>query len=192
MSRLDIDLDLLSRFDVSGLETIYAKTKKWYVATDENVGFFYRIGRGEKAYMPFNMDWDGKARKFYHQHLHQPEGWAQLPPGQLGDVIITKSLKDVMALTVAGFHAVSAPSESMANHMMSFLPILSQRCNTIGVWGDPDQQGEAYSKEIMDMITQIRGSRGVRKITSQLAKDPSDIRMLTGDYEMVRRLALAA
>lgn len=172
--QLFVDNRLLGRFKVRSLVSVMSGLNHYmYKATDDNFGFYMKIGKGNKGYIPFNLSYTGKP-KVLHQGIDVLEGYEFLPAfGKL--LIITKSFKDVLFLTACGYNAICCSSESSLNIFVKFAYELSERFEEIIVWGDPDKTGRAYGAKIKRLIPKAKIAESI------IAKDPSDIGIVTSN-----------
>lgn len=167
--RLYCGPEQLQKYRITGLDSVYRGRKEWFKQSRDNLAFFFKVGKtGEKAYMPFNVDYKGKKRKFYHQNIMVPEGYDQLP--RRGKTLgFTKSTKDIVFLDNLGHTTISSSSESMFDMIDPFIPELLQRFDDFWFWGDDDPAGENYSYQLKQKFN------CGRIIKSDIAKDPTDI-----------------
>ena len=114
-----------------------------FLEKKDNVGTY-------KIYQPYSKD-----HKWYNNHDSSVwQGWEQLP--EIGEkLIITKSLKDVMAITeITGIPAVSLQAESVAPKI-SVMAELKERFNYIYVLYDNDYDkrvnwGREFAKNLVE------------------------------------------
>ena len=190
IDRLGINMRILHRFKVSGLNAIYSGPTDIYNAEDHNLGFYWKVGNGDKGYIPFNGYYKNDIwvpNKFYHQNMDALEGYDFLPP--TGDVLIfTKSMKDIWLLTFLGYNAISCSSETSLGLLTHEMCLdLVKRFKTIVVWGDPDPAGIIYSQKVSSKLVKA-GGKDIRVAESKWAKDPTDITILTQDHNKVHQI----
>lgn len=163
---------ILFRYDTKALTSILKLEKPIWKASEHNFGFYYKIGSGDKSYMPFNKYYQPRTPKVMHQNIDKLEGYDQLPAfGKL--LVITKSIKDVKTLVAAGYNAICCSSENSLNIFILYAYELSCRFDEIIVWGDPDKTGRDYGLRIKQIINKVKIANSI------IAKDPSDIVMET-------------
>jgi len=177
-----ITIDLLEQYNVSPIshfwiikdETILIQAQTLCYSFDYywNEGIFRR-----KIYQPLA---DKKEKWFSVNDTTVIQGWKMLP--KTGDIlIITKSLKDVITLRVAGYYAIASNSES------SFIPEsvfnkLKKRWNKIIIWYDNDETGLIRAKIYSDKYN-------IPFITTDdIEKDPSDYRKAYGEIKFLNLL----
>jgi hypothetical protein len=168
-SQLLVDRQLLNSYNITGLSKASKLGRVFYKHSNDDFGFHYKIGKGEKTYRPFAFR---RKDKFRMQNIDELEGYEQLPIS--GDLlVITKSLKDVVYLRAIGIYAVSCSSESSLNIMRLRAAELNARFKVVARWGDPDFAGKKYSYRLAGLFPNSP------EIFSEIAKDPTDIQMIT-------------
>jgi len=111
----------------------------WTERPGENIGFYNRIGSGNKGYMPFNRYYQPKTPKVIHQGIDILEGYEQLPRnGKL--LILDKSLKDVQVKRAAGYFGTCMSGENAWKVFDRYYYEISERFEEIIACGvlDPD------------------------------------------------------
>ena len=158
-------------YGYEAVDTVAMGQKVIWKGNDSNIGFYKRIGAGDKGYFPYNKAYS-KLPKVLHQKIDILEGWDELPPsGKL--LIITKSLKDVIVLRSCGYNAVSLSSETSVNIFKLYYWQLSERFENIVVWGDPDAAGAVLVRNVKKYIPRAKEAKSI------IDKDPSDIILIT-------------
>ena len=107
--QFNVDASLLERYDVRSVHSyfIFGKNDCYHRVKDFDLCYSYHVNGFIKVYRPYDeyYKWFGNLPKRYYQ------GYAQLP--QTADLlVITKSLKDVMALASINIAAIAPASES--------------------------------------------------------------------------------
>lgn len=168
---LNVDPKWLLFYGYEAIETVYMGQKPIWNGNDSNIGFYKKIGAGDKGYFPYNNAYS-RLPKVLHQKIDILEGWDELPPtGRL--LIITKSIKDVVYLRSCGYYAVSLSSETSVNIFKRYYWLLSERFENIIVWGDPDNAGAVLVRNVKKYIPRAKEAKSI------IAKDPTDIHMIT-------------
>lgn len=162
---------LLHRYKIECINSIYKGLKPLWKETGENFGFYKKIGKGDKGYFPFNKAYS-YLPKVLHQKIDKPEGWDELD-FLCKQIIITKSLKDVIFLRSCGYNAISFSSETSTNILKLYWWLIKDYFEDIVVWGDPDASGDVLVRNVMKYIP------NAKKAQSIIAKDPTDIFMET-------------
>ena len=184
-SRLSVHPNLLYLYKIFALTKIIKDDNPFWNAKLGCIGFYKRIGKGNKAYMPFNSNYYPRLSKVIHQGIDILEGYDELPPfGKL--LIITKSLKDVIFLRQAGYFAVATSGETSFNILSLYAWELSERFEDVVAWGDPDKAGYIFSQNVKKLIPKARIA------ISQIAKDPTDIFIITNNYFYINNIILKA
>ncbi len=161
----------LHLYNYEAVDSVYIGQKPIWRGNDSNIGFYKRIGAGDKGYFPYNKAYS-KLPKVLHQNINILEGWDELPAfGKL--LIITKSLKDVVVLRSCGYNAVSLSSETSINILKLYYWYLSERFENIVVWGDPDAAGAVLVRNVKRLIPKAKEAKSI------IDKDPSDIILIT-------------
>jgi len=182
-----INLDILNKYKVEPIEYIFINDKP--ILADKYTYCFTEFKDGNKTYkiyQPFNKEF-----KWLNNHDSSVwQGWKQLP--EKGDeLIITKSLKDVMSIdSILGIPAVSLQSEG-TKPKPHIIQELKNRFKTIYLLYDNDfdkekNWGQIFAKELykeFDMINLMIPSEFESKDFSDLVKnvDNFEIGILTTD-----------
>lgn len=166
-----VDPKFLHLYSYEAVDTVAMGQKVIWRGNDSNIGFYKRIGAGDKGYFPYNKAYS-RLPKVLHQKIDILEGWDELPSsGKL--LIITKSLKDVVVLRSCGYNAVSLSSETSINVFIHYYWLLSERFENIVVWGDPDAAGAVLVRNVKRLIPKAKEAKSI------IDKDPSDIILIT-------------
>ena len=169
-----IKKETLSFYHVYPISFAWVGDKIVYTYKKSDPAYAYRFGINEyKIYFPKRKDYRflGNSRTI--------QGFNQLPEkGQL--LIITKSLKDVMTLREAGYHAISFQSEAYFPKDYDIVP-LKLRFNSIYTLYDFDLTGVRTANK-------IRKTYGIEPIfinkMRTLCKDASDFAFLYGIFDL--------
>ena len=103
--RYGISLKTLKEYKVFQLESAWCNDRRVYVRNKDNPGFAYWFGEGYyKLYFPY------KDKVRFICNTDRIQGVQQLPETS-SNLIITKSLKDVMVFREYGVHAIAPQSE---------------------------------------------------------------------------------
>ena len=169
---LFVSPSILLKYNIKSLEGILKRERCLWRPTQDNFGFYTKIGSGDKSYMPFNNYYAPKTPKVMHQNIDILEGYDQLPAwGE--DLVLQKSLKDIMCVNACGYSATGASSENSFKVLEKYAYELSCRFKNIIAWGDDDKAGRNYALKIKQLIPKAKIA------TSIIAKDPSDMLMET-------------
>lgn len=147
----------LDKFNVKSVETIDGKEKK--------MTFMFILKGGRyKIYSPLNKR---KEWKFWGtMRASDVFGLEQLKYLKEEDLIITKSLKDVMVLDQMGYNAISFASESVIPSK-TLIKMLKTKFKNVYILYDNDKQGRTASEKISE-------ENGIKSIFLEIAKDISD------------------
>lgn len=175
-----ISKEILSRFNVHSCKTIFLNGNIYAQSTQHCPIYGYYFGKKEnieqwRVYMP-------KAKKsprfIGNVSTKTIQGYKQLPKsGKL--LVITKSMKDVMALYSYGISAI-APNSETQWVSDKLLEELKQRFNKIVVFFDNDLAGISNMNKIKKLHPELQYFFIPRKYES---KDFSDLRAKYGEKE---------
>ncbi len=149
-----ISLETLKKFNVQPIDYIFINSKPY--PADKYAYCFIEFKDGKetyKIYQPFN-----NLYKWINNHDNSVwQGWAQLPDSS-DEIVITKSLKDVMALyEVCGLPSVSLQSENVLPKPHVF-QILKERFKNISLLYDNDYDKETnWGKQFGDKMAREFG-----------------------------------
>lgn len=172
---------ILLKYNMKSLDGILKKERYIWRSSASNIGFYTKIGNGDKSYMPYNNYYKNGFPKVIHQGIDILEGYDQLPAwGE--DLVIQTSIKDVMCLDACNYNSVCCSSENSMNVFVKYAYELSCRFNNIIAWGDDDKAGREYAQRIKQIINKAKIA------TSIIAKDPSDILIETGTQFYIHQI----
>jgi hypothetical protein len=140
----DLNSKILKKYEVASCQIVWLNSEILYTYNEKDPAYVYHYGNGEyKIYFPFR-------EKFrFLMNTVAVQGLTQLPEKGT-HLIITKSLKDVMCLKMAGYDAVAPQSEGYFLEP-EILNDLKTRFTNILIYFDNDRPGlinaEKFSKE---------------------------------------------
>jgi len=165
--QLAVGPEILHFYKMFALKAILKNDKPFWRETPDLIGFYKKIGKGNKGYMPYNYFHSG-VPKVIHQGIDILEGYDELP--RTGKMLIwAKSLKEVILLRSCGYYAVSLSGENSFSIFNLYYWELSERFEIHVSWGDPDPTGIRMSRYIKSHIPKTKIAE------SRIAKDASDI-----------------
>lgn len=134
-----ISINTLLKYNVVSLRAVWVRGNKVFDWSPKDLAFAYQFSDNIiKIYFPLRNRKRGQI-KFFNTDNSVLEGFTQLP--EKGDLlIITKSLKDVMALSEYGIHAVAPASEAIGLNPL-VMNILKSRFTNIYSLMDNDWTG---------------------------------------------------
>jgi len=174
---IGVSEDILVKYGIFALDSISKKGREFMKSTSTNLAFYWKFGGAEKGYFPFEQ----KKKKFWHENVDELEGFEQLD-FKRKDLIITKSMKDILVLKSLGYNPISSSGESSLHLIVDRLDDLAG-FEDIVVWGDPDSQGEKYAEGIKEIFESV--GKTVRRAKSTNGKDPSDILANTQNSKII-------
>lgn len=165
--QLFVSPEILHFYKMFALKAILKNNKPFWRETPDLIGFYKKIGKGNKSYMPYNYLNSG-VPKVIHQGIDILEGYDELPRN--GKMLIwAKSLKEVILLRSCGYYAVAPSGENSFRIINLFFYELSERFEIHVSWGDPDPAGIRMSRYMKSLIPRVKIAE------SRIAKDASDI-----------------
>lgn len=148
--------------------------------SDEAAAAYGLKANREEVLLPFYRDGDLVAVK--HRNIHDKSrmrvtkgdamplfGWQAIPDAARS-VVITEGELDAVACWQMGYPALSVPSGAQGLGWIEVEFGALERFDTIYVWMDADEQGQAASKKIVDRLGQHR-CRVVRQPSGKDAND---------------------
>lgn len=174
--KLLVPSSILHEFKMMSLKQILKDDYAfWNETPGENIGFFKKIGSGNKGYMPYNKFYNSKFPKVIHQGIDILEGYEELPRnGKL--LILGKSLKDILVQRSAGYFGSCMSGENVWNIFDRYYYELSERFEEILAWGDPDPAGIRMMNYICSKIPKAK------RVESRIDKDSADIVFKTQNH----------
>ena len=172
--KFGIDYNTLLHYNVRPVKYIFFDTDESPILADKYAYAFSEFKDGEetiKIYQPYSTNY-----KWLNNHNDSVwQGWNQLPKTG-GDIIITKSLKDVMAITtVLGVPSVALQSESVGPKQ-SVLDELERRFNCRYLLYDNDFDKEVNIGEALGYkIVKDQPIIQLKIPTTYKSKDFSDL-----------------
>jgi hypothetical protein len=175
--KFGIDSDTLKKYNVEAIDYLFLNQKPFYLNKFAYAYVENKDGKESyKIYQPFNEEF-----KWLNNHNDSVwQGWTQLPASGK-ELIITKSLKDVMAIdAVYGMPVVSLQSESVApkEHIINEL---KDRFHIIYVLYDNDFDKEQnWGRILGDKLAIEHDLIQIEIPTSLRSKDFSDLVAMHG------------
>lgn len=160
-----IELPLLERFQVAGLEGLYRHGDLVWKSTDTEPAYVYNFSKDVfKVYRPLSED------RFRGQNNGLTiEGYDQLPRSG-SRLFISSSLKDSIVLTSLGYNSCNPPGETNIKALFSKASEFNQRFDEVIVFFDNDKPGIAAAGR----VAKETGWKSI-VLPKNLAKDPSDV-----------------
>jgi hypothetical protein len=156
-----INGSILQQYEVKSCQHLFLNDRVIYSYSDRDPAYAYKFFDGYKIYFPKR-----KETRFI-SNTHRIQGYKQLD--KEGDlVIITKSLKDVMALRVLGHNAIAPQSES-SKLEQKLVDHLRERFEHLFLLYDNDAPGELNAEK-----TSKEHNIPMRFLPKDKAKDVSD------------------
>ena len=180
-----ITREVLKKFNVAPIECYWVDGElKPYRYTPDNPMYAYKVFSKFKIYRPLAKE---KAYKWRTNCSNiDIQGWEQLPIS--GDtLIITKSLKDVMALHVLGFTAIAAASENSDIPKVA-IDNLKKRFKHICVLFDNDLPGVQGAEKFAKKHDLPFFYIDVKLLMCEKIKDVSDLVKVRGAEEATRMI----
>lgn len=185
-NQLDITKSILNFFKVFPFEKAYLDDILIYnYYNSKDLGYCYYLEHEDmKLYFPFRRKGESQYPKFYHNCPTSVQGYYQLPPtGEF--LIITKSMKDVMALFTYKIDAIANISETIIIRE-KVMENLKKRFKVIYTLFDRDKTGISMSIKMRneyDTIPLFMPSDKLFAIKDE--KDFSDNRIKYGRKHML-------
>ena len=157
----------LIKFAVEPISHFWVNNNRF---TCKSISYAFKFKNRYKIYSPY----EEKNKWLSNTNKTDVQGYNQLP--NKGErLIITSSLKDVMCLYSAGYHAIAMQSE-MQTPNEKLISELKQRFNTIEILYDNDfdkvdNPGQSMAKKICDLY----GFNNICLPETFESKDPSDL-----------------
>jgi len=194
-SQYGITGETLKKFNVKPLSQFRINNSKWFLNNSNILIYAYIFENSTKIYKPLDTSGYKWISNCNSQIL---QGWKQLP--KVGhNIVITKSLKDVMVLYEYGIPAV-APHGETINIESKVIDELKKRFNNVWVLYDTDRAGYINSAKICRMYNLkrffIQTQTCIWKSNIEMfgkIKDISDYRAEFGDeetYKFLKRIRL--
>lgn len=138
-----LDRRVLQLFNVYPIVNAWMDSSLVYTQKGDDVAYCYYFGNNNyKLYFPFRSK-DGERGRFYHSDASIIQGINQLDLTG-NDLVITKSLKDVMCLSLFDIPSIAPMSESVLLSRKNFTK-LQQRFKRIFTLFDNDRSGRRLS-----------------------------------------------
>lgn len=179
-SDFGIEPSSLQKYRIDPISEYIANGKVTFRSSfPDNPSYVYRIFNSMKIYSPLrprNFKWRGNGS------VYDIQGWEQLRNGK--DLIITKSLKDVMLLDYLGFPAIAPQSETAEIPTSVLCAIEDRGYEKIHIFYDNDEAGIAGSEKIKKKY--FPEANIIRIDPASGAKDVSDLYRKWGDLNAIR------
>lgn len=186
-SMLCVPKKILDFYEMKALDSIESGVNRFlYKSDDDNFGFYKKIGKGNKGYIPHNPYYTNKS-KVYHQGIDELECFSEIPEG-VEDAVITKSVKECWISRAAGYWPFACSSENSLNILLKYRLQIEQRFPRLSIWGDPDKVGFSYGLKVKRIFPRVKILDSEKVISRDYAKDGSDITILHGNFYNIHRI----
>lgn len=145
-----IHSDTVKKFNVFSPAVVWLNGEIFYVYDDDNPALAYYFGKDEKGHEKWKIYFYRKRGDFrFLGNTSRINGWIQIP--EVDDLlIITKSLKDVMAMYEFGLNAIAMQGESTIPYDY-ITDELKQRFDNILTLYDHDEAGIRNAEKINEL-----------------------------------------
>jgi len=179
-SKYLVSKKILIKFAVEPISYYWINNNRF---TCKSITYAFKFKNRYKIYSPY----EDKNKWLSNTNKTDVQGYNQLP--KKGErLIITSSLKDVMCLHSAGYHAIAMQSEMQIPNE-KLISELKQRFNTIEILYDNDfnkanNPGQTMAKKICDLY----GFKNIYLPNELESKDPSDLVSKVGSFNKLKTI----
>jgi len=176
---LEVGRQRLRKFGITALEKMYVNGYELFGSEKGTPIYHYNFGKNEdglmfKTYSPLEKN---KEDKFFGlNNGNVLEGWEQLPSSS-DTFILTKSLKDVAVLDVAGYPSCSPSSENSYHVVVEKKDEIDRRFKNKFIFFDNDEAGIESAKTLKRLTGWTPFT-----LPKKLSKDSSDLVMKDRSY----------
>lgn len=149
LKQYEITSDLCNKYNVFSPKYVWLNGKLLYVYGDENPALAYYFGIDKEGNEKWKIYFYTKDEYRFITNTNRINGWIQIPK-EGNNLIITKSLKDVMCFDRAGIDSVAMQAESQTPYDY-IIDELKQRFNNIVTVFDHDEAGIRRAKKIKEL-----------------------------------------
>jgi hypothetical protein len=179
-SKYLISKKTLTSFAVEPISYFWVNNNRF---TCKSISYAFKFKNRYKIYSPY----EDKNKWLSNTNKADIQGYNQLP-NKSERLIITSSLKDVMCLHTAGYHAIAMQSE-MQMPDEKLISELKERFNTIEILYDNDftkksNPGQTMAKKICDLY----GFKNIYLPDELESKDPSDLVNKVGNFNKLKNI----
>ena len=177
-SKYLVSKKILTKFAVEPISYFWVNNNRF---TCKSISYAFKFKNRYKIYSPY----EDKNKWLSNTNKTDVQGYNQLPKN--GErLIITSSLKDVMCLYAAGYHAIAMQSE-MQIPDEKLISELKERFNTIEILYDNDFNKEANPGQAMaKKICSLYGFKNICLPKQFESKDPSDLVNTVGGFNELK------
>lgn len=143
-----LNSDIINKFNVYSPKYVWLNKKLYYIQHDDDPALAYYFGLDDKGNQKWKIYFYKNRERRFITNTNRINGWVQIP--QTADqLIITKSLKDVMCLDLFDIPSVAMQAESQMPYDY-IIKELKDRFNNIITLFDYDEAGIRRATEIFD------------------------------------------
>ena len=179
-SKYLVSKKILIKFAVEPISYFWVNNNRF---TCKSISYAFKFKNRYKIYSPY----ENKNKWLSNTNKNDVQGYNQLPvTGER--LIITSSLKDVMCLYAAGYHAIAMQSE-MQIPDEKLISELKERFNTIEILYDNDFDKETNpGQKMANKICDLYGFKNICLPDKFKSKDPSDLVNKIGSFNELKNI----
>ena len=177
-SKYLVSKKILTKFAVEPISHFWVNSSRF---TCKSITYAFKFKNRYKIYSPY----EDKNKWLSNTTKQDVQGYSQLP--DTGEkLIITSSLKDVMCLHAAGYHAIAMQSEMQVPDE-NLISELKERFNTIEILYDNDfNKATNPGQNMAKKICTLYGFKNICLPKQFESKDPSDLVDTVGGFNELK------